>query len=261
MIIFHPCTDQFDKEHHAPYVEFFHDVLPADARRRGACTRSSRRSSRPTPRTSRCTGRGTRTTPPTRSSCGTGARPAASTSGGSSSWAPTTTTSPSSSAGRRREAFHEALAMASGSQRDPEITMLHIPPIVMADVAVLRSGDGAKVHARRLARRARARASSSSGAPGFSGRSSGRCSLDRYPNLGRIFLVVRPKGKADAGGAVLERNGDERGARAAEAVARRRLRGLPPRQDRPDRRRHGAPALRSRRRARARAPGHDSTRS
>jgi hypothetical protein len=28
MIIFHPCTDQFDKEHHAPYIEFVHSVLP-----------------------------------------------------------------------------------------------------------------------------------------------------------------------------------------------------------------------------------------
>ena len=28
MIIFHPCTDQFDQEHHAPYIEFVHDVLP-----------------------------------------------------------------------------------------------------------------------------------------------------------------------------------------------------------------------------------------
>jgi nickel-dependent lactate racemase len=28
MIVFHPCTDEFDKEHHAPYVEFVHDVLP-----------------------------------------------------------------------------------------------------------------------------------------------------------------------------------------------------------------------------------------
>jgi nickel-dependent lactate racemase len=28
MIVFHPCTDDFDKEHHAPYIEFVHDVLP-----------------------------------------------------------------------------------------------------------------------------------------------------------------------------------------------------------------------------------------
>jgi hypothetical protein len=28
MIITHPCTDQFDKEHHAPYVEFVHNLLP-----------------------------------------------------------------------------------------------------------------------------------------------------------------------------------------------------------------------------------------
>jgi len=28
MIIAHPCTDQFDKEHHAPYIEFVHSLLP-----------------------------------------------------------------------------------------------------------------------------------------------------------------------------------------------------------------------------------------
>ena len=28
IIITHPCTDKFDKEQHAPYVEFFHKLLP-----------------------------------------------------------------------------------------------------------------------------------------------------------------------------------------------------------------------------------------
>jgi lactate racemase len=28
MIILHPCTDQFDGEHHAPYIEFVHRLLP-----------------------------------------------------------------------------------------------------------------------------------------------------------------------------------------------------------------------------------------
>jgi lactate racemase len=28
MIIMHPCTDQFDGEHHAPYIEFVHRLLP-----------------------------------------------------------------------------------------------------------------------------------------------------------------------------------------------------------------------------------------
>jgi nickel-dependent lactate racemase len=28
MIILHPCTDQFDNEHHAPYIEFVHRLLP-----------------------------------------------------------------------------------------------------------------------------------------------------------------------------------------------------------------------------------------
>jgi lactate racemase len=28
MIVFHPCTDKFDKDQHAPYIEFVHSVLP-----------------------------------------------------------------------------------------------------------------------------------------------------------------------------------------------------------------------------------------
>jgi hypothetical protein len=28
MIVAHPCTDQFDKTHHAPYIEFVHNLLP-----------------------------------------------------------------------------------------------------------------------------------------------------------------------------------------------------------------------------------------
>jgi len=28
MIITHPCTDMFDREHHAPYIEFVHNLLP-----------------------------------------------------------------------------------------------------------------------------------------------------------------------------------------------------------------------------------------
>src|SRR5262249_12705334 len=28
MIITHPCTDQFDKEHHGAYIEFVHRLLP-----------------------------------------------------------------------------------------------------------------------------------------------------------------------------------------------------------------------------------------
>ena len=31
--------------------------------------------------------------------------------------------------------FREALVMASDGKRDPEITMMHIPPIAMADVS------------------------------------------------------------------------------------------------------------------------------
>ncbi len=56
MIILHPCTDQFDNEHHAPYIEFVHRLCPRRATR-WSCTSASRPSSPPTPRTSRCTAR------------------------------------------------------------------------------------------------------------------------------------------------------------------------------------------------------------
>ena len=62
MIITHPCTDQFDKEHHAPYIEFVTTSCPRRATR-WSCTSATRRSSRRTRRTSRCTARGTPTTP------------------------------------------------------------------------------------------------------------------------------------------------------------------------------------------------------
>src|SRR6201999_39327 len=28
MIVLHPCTDEFDADHHAPYIEFVHRLLP-----------------------------------------------------------------------------------------------------------------------------------------------------------------------------------------------------------------------------------------
>ena len=89
---------------------------PADARR-GGDAQEVRGEVRDQPGVHRdVPQRATPTTPPTRSSCGTGARPGGSTSGASSSSAPTTTTSRSSSAGRRRATFTEALAMAKGTR-------------------------------------------------------------------------------------------------------------------------------------------------
>ena len=135
MIVFHPCTDQFDKEHHAPYVEFVHDVL---AQTRDAAVMHAKFEEKfaRNPAYIEMYRKGTRTTRPTPSSCGTGARRAGSTSGASSSWAPTTTTSPSSSAGRRRGRSPRRSPWRRARRRDPEITMLHVPPIVMADVTV-----------------------------------------------------------------------------------------------------------------------------
>jgi hypothetical protein len=79
MIILHPCTDKFDNEQHAPYIEFVHRLLPET---RDAMELHKRYEAKfaPTRPTSRCTARATRTTRRTRSSCGTGARRGDSTS-------------------------------------------------------------------------------------------------------------------------------------------------------------------------------------
>ena len=79
MIITHPCTDKFDHEQHAPYIEFVHRLLPETRDAETLHKRYEEKFAR-IRRSSRCTAPATPTTRRTRSSCGTGARPAASTS-------------------------------------------------------------------------------------------------------------------------------------------------------------------------------------
>jgi nickel-dependent lactate racemase len=135
MIIFHPCSDQFDKEHHAPYVEFVHDVLP-QTRDAGVMHHHFEEKFATNPAYLEMYRKGHAYHP---------AHPFFMWYWGE--------------AGRRHlgrvivvgadndyipkllgwetaRTFAEALAMAKGSKSDPEITMLHVPPIVMADVTV-----------------------------------------------------------------------------------------------------------------------------
>ena len=98
------------------------------------------------------------------------------------------------------------------------------------------------------------------GGTGFLGKVFWSMLLDRYPGVGRIYLLVRPKDggrrRRSASGATSRRA--RRSGRCG--AARRRLRGVPPREDRPHRRRHGQPALRPRRGARPRAARDDRRR-
>jgi nickel-dependent lactate racemase len=135
MIVFHPCTDRFDQEHHAAYIEFVHDVLPR-TRDAGVMHREFEEKFATNPAYIEMYRKGHAYHP---------AHPFFMWYWGE--------------AGRRHlgrvivvgadndyipkllgwetaRTFAEALAMAKGGQSDPEITMLHVPPIVMADVSL-----------------------------------------------------------------------------------------------------------------------------
>ena len=152
--------------------------------------------------------RATRTTAPTRSSCGTGARTAASTSARSSSSAPTTTTSRAAGLGPRRDARRGDRhgALHHGPQRADRDAA---PPADRHDAEPRMSERGralrrARSHApavprrprrRHARRRAHARGqarSSSPGATGFVGKVALSMLLDRYPEVGKVFVLVRP---------------------------------------------------------------------
>ncbi|MGH7272385.1 MAG: lactate racemase domain-containing protein, partial [Polyangiaceae bacterium] len=135
MIVFHPCTDRFDEQQHAPYVEFVHDVL---AQTRDAAVMHSKfeETFAKNPAYIEMYRRGHAYHP---------AHPFFMWYWGE--------------AGRRHlgrvivvgadndyipkllgwetaRTFAEALAMAKTTAHQPEITMLHAPPIVMADVSL-----------------------------------------------------------------------------------------------------------------------------
>jgi nickel-dependent lactate racemase len=135
MIVFHPCTDAFDKEHHAPYIEFVHDVLPQT---RDALVMHQKFEPKfaANPAYIEMYRKGHAYHP---------AHPFYMWYWGE--------------AGRRHlgrvivvgadndyipkllgwetaRTFADALMMASDGAREPEITMLHVPPIVMAEVTI-----------------------------------------------------------------------------------------------------------------------------
>jgi len=135
MIIFHPCTDLFDKEQHAPYVEFVHDVL---AQTRDAAVMHAKFEEKfaHNPAYIEMYRRGHAYHPAHPfymwywGEAGRQHVGRVIVVGSDNDYIPKLL------GWETARTFAEALAMAKGSRRDPEITMLHVPPIVMADVTV-----------------------------------------------------------------------------------------------------------------------------
>ncbi len=135
MIVFHPCTDFFDKEHHAPYVEFVHDVL---AQTRDAAVMHTKFEQKfvKNPAYIEMYRKGHAYHPAHPfymwywGEAGRQHLGRVIVVGADNDYIPKLL------GWETARTFAEALAMAKGAKRDPEITMLHVPPIVMADVTV-----------------------------------------------------------------------------------------------------------------------------
>ncbi|HXN33078.1 MAG TPA: lactate racemase domain-containing protein [Polyangiaceae bacterium] len=133
MIVFHPCTDDFDKEQHAPYIEFVHDVLPQT---RDAVEMHQRFEERfaKNPAYLEMYRRGHAYHPAHPffmwywGEAGRQHLGRVIVVGADNDYIPKLL------GWETARTFAEALAMASGGNRGPEIAMLHVPPIVMAEV-------------------------------------------------------------------------------------------------------------------------------
>jgi nickel-dependent lactate racemase len=135
MIVFHPCTDDFDKEQHASYIEFVHDVLPQT---RDAVEMHKRFEEKfaKNPAYVEMYRRGHAYHPAHPffmwywGEAGRQHLGRVIVVGADNDYIPKLL------GWETARSFAEALAMASGGNRGPEIAMLHVPPIVMADVTV-----------------------------------------------------------------------------------------------------------------------------
>jgi nickel-dependent lactate racemase len=133
LIVFHPCTDRFDKEHHAPYVDFFHDVLP---RTRDAVVMHKEFEEKfaTNPAYVEMYRKGNAYHPAHPFYMWYWGEAARQHLGRVIVVGADNDYVPKLLGWETARTFSEALAMASGNTRDPEITMLHVPPIVMADM-------------------------------------------------------------------------------------------------------------------------------
>jgi hypothetical protein len=133
LIVFHPCTDQFDKEHHAPYIEFVHDVLP-QTRDAVEMHRRFEEKFATNPAYIEMYRRGNAYHPTHPffmwywGEAGRQHLGRVIVVGADNDYIPKLL------GYETARTFAEALAKASEGQRDPDVTMLHVPPIVMADV-------------------------------------------------------------------------------------------------------------------------------
>jgi hypothetical protein len=133
MIITHPCSDRFDREHHAPYVEFFHNLLPEtrDAVELHA-KYEAKLASNPAYIQMYRTGNAYHPAHPFFmwywGEAGRQWLGKVIVVGADNAYVPKVLGWETASS------MNEALEMAKGNTPSPEITLLHMPPIVMADV-------------------------------------------------------------------------------------------------------------------------------
>jgi nickel-dependent lactate racemase len=133
MIVFHPCSDEFDTEHHAAYVDFVHDVLPQTRDGIEIHQRFEEKFAK-NPAYVEMYRRGHAYHPAHPfymwywGEAGRQHLGRVIVVGADNDYVPKLL------GWETARTFAEALGMASGGKREPEITMLHVPPIVMADV-------------------------------------------------------------------------------------------------------------------------------
>jgi lactate racemase len=133
MIVFHPCTDDFDREQHAPYIEFVHDVLPQT---RDAVEMHKRFEEKfaNNPAYLEMYRRGHAYHPSHPffmwywGEAGRQHLGRVIVVGADNDYIPKLL------GWETARTFAEALAMASGGNRGADVALLHVPPIVMADV-------------------------------------------------------------------------------------------------------------------------------
>jgi nickel-dependent lactate racemase len=133
LIVFHACSDQFDKEQHAPYVEFVHDVLP-QTRDAVVMHKKFEEKFAGNPAYIEMYRRGHAYHPAHPfymwywGEAGRQYLGRVIVVGADNDYIPKLL------GWETARNFAEAMAMAKGARRHPDVTMLHVPPIVMADV-------------------------------------------------------------------------------------------------------------------------------
>jgi len=133
IIAFHPCTDKFDREHHAPYVEFVHDVLPQT---RDALVMHKKFEEKfvKNPAYIEMYRRGHAYHPAHPFFMWYWGEAGRQHVGRVIIVGADNDYIPKLMGWETASTFAEAMAMAKGTRREVDVTMLHVPPIVMADV-------------------------------------------------------------------------------------------------------------------------------